>query len=204
MKNTKLIFTSILMSALFFMTSMVVANSFGVVTNIQVVDEDNGHKSISIRIPYSNTPKIMVKLEDAEGMTLYSKKSKGEDGVATLLSVNSLPSGMYYITVEDNYKITKHPFRIELDKVVMNDYKMETLHKPVIQYNSRRQLVLLNVEGEGDIEVEIQNEYGDQLLATDSTNQFEKVFNLKRLENGTYTFVTRYGGKTFYEDIIIR
>lgn len=204
MKNVKLIFTNLLMSALFFTTSMAFASSFGAVTNIQVVHPENGNKSIAIQIPYSDTPKVKVKLEDAEGVTLYSTRTKEDQSFSKLLNVNDLPNGMYYITVEDNYKITKQPFRIELDKVVVDEYKTETLQKPMFQHNPYRDLVSLNVATEGDIEVVIQNEYGEQLLKTDSTNGFEKIFNLKRLENGTYTFVTRYGGKTFYENIIVK
>ncbi len=204
MKNVKLIFTSMLMSVLFFTTSMAFASSFGVETRIQVVHPDNGHKSISIRIPQSDTPKVTVKLEDSKGETLYSKKSKGEDGVATLLNVNSLPNGMYYITVEDNYKITKQPLRIELDKVVVDEYKMATTQKPTFQYNTRRRLVSLNILTEGEIDVLLLNENGHKLLVTKEMGQLNKTFNLKNLNQGNYTFIMSYNGKTFYENILVK
>lgn len=204
MKNVKLIFTSLLMSALIFSTSMASANTFGVVTHIQVVDQANGDKSISVQIPYSNTPKVKVKLEDADGLTLYSKNVKGENGFAKLLNVNDLPNGVYYIVVEDNNKITKQAFRIDSEQIVLNDYKEEVIQKPTFQYNARRQLVLLNTVADGVIEVNIQDDNGNNLLMMEENNQFEKAFNLENLNRGTYTFIMKYGGKTFYENVTIK
>ncbi|MEZ4886864.1 MAG: hypothetical protein R3E32_19200 [Chitinophagales bacterium] len=204
MKNVKLIFTSMMISALMFITSMTFANPFGVVSHIAVVQKDNGNKSISVRIPYSDSPKVMITLKDKNDFTLFSERAKGKDGFAKELNVNSLPNGIYYITIEDNEKITKQAFRIDFEEVILKEYKKETVQKPTFQYDARRQMALLNVVADGTIEVKMLTQDGDNLFASNSTNQFEKTFNLKRLQQGNYTFVMSYGGETFYEYISVR
>ncbi len=204
MKNIKLILTSLLVSALIAISFTENANAFGAISYIKIVNQDNGNKNIAVHIPYSNTPKVVVKLEDVNGFSLFSKYVKGEKGFAKMLNVNSLPNGVYFITVEDDEKIIRQAFRIENDAVILEEYKKETIQKPTFQYNPHSQMVLLDIENEGDIEIEMQTEEGNSLFKNSEMDEFKQVFNLKHLGKGTYTFIMRYNENTFYESIQIR
>ena len=149
-------------------------------------------------------PKVAVNLKDSNGLTLFSKRVKGTEGFTKMLNVNSLPNGVYFISVEDNEKITKQTFRIESNEVIIEENQKEIIQKPVFQYDTRRKRVSLNAVANGNIEVMMLSEFGNRLLQTSGVNQFEKVFNLKQLKQGTYTFIMLYDGETFYESISVR
>jgi len=202
MKNIKL--TSLLLSAMIAISPTANANPFGAISYIKVVEQDNGSKNIAVHIPYSNAPKVMVKLEDSKGFSLFSKYVKGEKGFAKMLNVNSLPNGVYFITVEDDEKIAKQAFRIESDAVILKEYKKEITKKPNLQYNSHKQMVLLDIAAEGAIEVEMQTEYGDSLLKKSGMNDFKQAFDLKHLEQGSYTFIIQYNDTIFYKSVHVQ
>lgn len=204
MRNLKLFLTITFISALLLNSFIANANSFGAISSIKVVKNENGEKSIAVRIPYADSPKVEVNLRDANGILLYNEYAKVENGYAKQLNLKKLPNGVYTVSIEDDSKLIEQEFRVEYDMVIMDEYPKNIIQKPVIQHNLYQDLILLDIKAKSDITVKFLSEDGNELLLLEGNQQIEKVLKLNNLNRGHYTIVVQYDGETFYENISVK
>ena len=189
-----------LIAATMFTASATYANED--VFTLTVKSEDNK----SIRFSIDEASDIKLSIRELNSQVLFEENIHSEGASTKTYDLNALPDGEYVLNVAYEAKVAEYTIVIKNDKAVVSAPKVTELLKPVFtQEQSILTLSLDNVD-KGPIEVQILNEYNDELyneIFTDKAKLVKK-FNTGKTFGKELTFVVRAKNQEVLKTIAIR
>lgn len=153
-------------------------------------------KSISISMKgFSDTPSS-VKLFDAQGNELVSKKPSKKLSSYTF-KLDELPDGNYFIEAEDNYKKLRQVVIISDSKVYV-DQVAKASYKPAVTFTGKKAKVNVLALGE-EVEISFSDPIGNTVFEEKISKQsnVNKVYDFMHLPVGTYFLNIKVGDESF-------
>ncbi|MEZ4883760.1 MAG: hypothetical protein R3E32_03400 [Chitinophagales bacterium] len=188
-----LVLTLLLSGSVFAKTPM------GVTSHIRVVTEDNT-QAIALYIPETDAPKVSIKIKNDANDVLFEKRAKVENGYARKLDLSGLKDGRYHLIITDEIKVVNQAFQIANGEVLMSKSDRFTFTRPIVQYNPARQLMQVVAFTDKDIEVNVFNANGENIIQEKGAQPSE-VYNLSVLRKGDYTVEVLCEGERFFQTI---
>lgn len=162
----------------------------------------NQEKVLDIQM---NTDAHQTKLQivDINSEVIYAERIDSKSSYAKKLSLESIPSGTYFLSFDDVTK--KTVFTLEVSKGSITVLKKEEKIKPVYSYkNGKLVLNFINLE-EKDVKVTIVDSEGRTLYEEVMVNEkyIGKVFNFTKAFEDTYTVIIKDENNTYFNNVII-
>lgn len=186
MKN--IIKTTILSTALFASASLFAGDAKVVALNKKAVNVtvNNISETLSIR------------LFDNYGKNIYANHFKNDLNYASTYDLSSLPSGVYYLEVEDGstyqkFEVTVSPIKVEVTKLAE-----EKVFEPSVRIKENLLFVnMFSLNRERSALVNVADKENTIVLSERliGTNNFGKIYDLSSLPKGEYELTVTSGGK---------
>ncbi|WP_316736193.1 hypothetical protein [Pedobacter aquatilis] len=192
----------------FIKISLVVAAIFaapGVKANDEVVTlKVKAENNKSIRFFIDEAKDIELSINDLTDNKLIYEENIHASGASTkTYDLNALPDGDYVLNVTSGSQLAQYPIHIEDDKAEVAAPKITELFKPAVI--KKDGMVTLDIDNadKGPIEVEIINEYNDQLYKGTFTDKAKltKKFNISGTPSKELTFIVKTNKQQFSKTI---
>lgn len=189
----KWIMSSVLFTLLILMTNGLSAN--GVERNFKIEKTDG--KQIALMVDYEKESDLQIKIEDAFNTTLYEKAVKNTRGFSQRYDLSRLPSGYYYLELENEKRSTK--WKIHVERKNLDIEKIEEVYAPSFTQKKDKVRVSMNKNSEGLAMIRIYDLKGTELYkeTIEESNPVERIFDFSEVAPDSYLIVTSVGGKNF-------
>ncbi|SNR71633.1 T9SS type A sorting domain-containing protein [Flavobacterium sp. ov086] len=107
---------------------------------------DNGNNDFNLHVLKTNgkmitfamnqTKKANLTIYDKEGTVLYTENASGKDGILRTFSLEELPTGTYFLEVEDNAKKVRHEITITDGTSVLSSKAVSSVYKAGFSANN--------------------------------------------------------------------
>ncbi|MFC3559767.1 hypothetical protein [Pedobacter jamesrossensis] len=166
-----------LLAATMFTASATYANDE--VYSLKVKAEDNK----SIRFFIDEASDINLSIREANSEVLFQENIHSTGASTKTYDLNALPDGEYVLNVESDSKLAEYKIVIAGNKAVISEPTIKNIFKPIItKENSLITLTLDNADN-GPIDVQIYNEYNDELYKETFTNKSKLVKRFDTLKS---------------------
>jgi len=157
-------------------------------------------KTITVNFEDSQSEDIMVSIVDDYGYELHNDKIKAHSLKARKYDLKHLPYGKYTVKIESERRIIYDSF--ELDKNESSLIEQKIIYKPIITFTDNKCYLNLMSQDQ-EVNLSIFDTNYETLYSEDITKQptIRKIFDLKELPNGSYTFSVKFRDHSFYKTI---
>ncbi|WP_199120696.1 hypothetical protein [Pedobacter sp. ASV28] len=146
---------------------------------------------------------IDLTLYGANEDILYTQKIHTAGSVIKTYDLSALPDGSYLLEMESKSKLTKYYIEIKDNNAVISQPFVTKFLRPV--FTREDGMLTLDLKGtcKGAVEVQILNEYNDELYGNTFTDEAKliKKYDVSKIYAKELTFVIRSGGQEFTETI---
>jgi len=170
------------------------------VSTLKVKAENNK----SIRFFIDEAKDIELTINDVADNKLIYEESIHASGASTkTYDLNALPNGEYVLNVTSGSQLAQYQIIIADNKAQVSSPKITELFKPVLKKDSSMVTLSLDNADKGPIEVEIVNEYNDQLYKATFTDKSKltKKFNISSTPSKELTFIVKTSKQQFSKTI---
>ncbi|RNL54207.1 hypothetical protein [Pedobacter jejuensis] len=189
-----------LIAATMFTASATYANED--VFTLTVKSEDNK----SIRFSIDEASDIKLSIRELNSQVLFEENIHSEGASTKTYDLNALPDGEYVLNVAYEAKVAEYTIVIKNDKAVVSAPKVTELLKPVFTQEQSMLTLSLDNADKGPVEVQILNEYNEELYNETFTDKAKlvKKFNTSKTFGKELTFVVRAKNQEVLKTIAIR
>lgn len=196
----KILKFSFLLATLVLTTKQVQAKNIDFSLNL--IKEEG--KTVTFNLKEINT--IDLSIFDSNDALIFQEKVTNQDEINRSYDLTALPDGVYFLKAESDRKIATYKIEVKGQVAKLGSSAISTVYKPVVV--NKNGMVTVNVLNAEQKPVKI-TVYGlDQAeLYTQEINSNQyvgKVFDLRNVQPGKYTFEIKNNGKTFVENVIIK
>ncbi|WP_231490175.1 hypothetical protein [Pedobacter sp. Leaf170] len=188
--------------------SLVVAAIFaapGVKANDEVVSlKVKAENNKSIRFYIDEAKDIELAINDAVDNRLIYQESIHASGASTkTYDLNELPDGEYTLNVTTGSQLAQYQINIVNNKAEVSEPKITEVFKPILEKDSAMVTLSLDNADKSPIEVEIVNEFNEQLYKETFTNRAKltKKFNVGSTPSKELTFIVTTNKQQFTKTI---
>lgn len=165
--------------------------------------KEAGQKTFVLVLDYPAAKKVDIVLKDLYNVILLREETEVNGHLAKKYNLNALPSGNYFLEIEDEQSILVYNINIEREKVTVSNVASSKIFKPSLTQKDDKvtvDMLLLNLD---NVVVSILDADNQVLLEEKAENvvRFGKVYDLSELKAGNYTFKIRAANRTFYNKI---
>ncbi|RZL43837.1 MAG: hypothetical protein EOO93_28190 [Pedobacter sp.] len=189
-----------LLAATMFTASATYAND-GIYTLNVKTDE-----SKTIRFSIDEASDVNLSIRELNNQILFEENIHSSGAASKSYDLSALPNGEYLLNVESGAKLASYTIVIANNKAVVSAPKITQLLKPVfVQEKSILTLSLDNADN-GPVEVQILNEYNEELYNETFTDKAKlvKKFNTAKTFGKELTFVVKSKNQEVSKTIAIR
>ncbi|MBC5864624.1 DUF3244 domain-containing protein [Flavobacterium turcicum] len=196
----KILKFSFLLATLVLTTKQVRAKNIDFSLNL--IKEDG--KTVSFNLKEINT--IALSIFDSNDALIFQEKVTNQDEINRSYDLTALPDGEYFLKAESDRKIATYKIEVKGRVAKLGNTAISTVYKPVVVnkngmvtvnvLNAEQKTVKITVYGVDQAELYTQEIGSNQYVG--------KVFDLKNVQPGKYTFEIKNNGKTFVENVIIK
>jgi len=189
-----------LIAATMFTASATYAND-GVYT-LNVKSDD----AKTIRFSIDEASDVTLSIRELNNQLLFEEAIHSSGAASKSYDLSALPNGEYLLNVESDTKLTTYTIVIANNKAVVSAPKITELLKPVFTQDKSMLTLSLDNLDKGPIEVQILNEYNDELYNETFTDKSKvvKKFNTAKTYGKELTFVVRSKTQEVLKTIAIR
>lgn len=152
-----------------------------------------------IRLTLINSENTALKIQDADGVTIYDEAIISKNAVAKDYDLTTLADGIYVFSIELSDKIIEQAVNVEKGNITLGSPKI--MSKPV--FFEADQALFVTIEGLSNeaVEVRILNNDGSEIYQDEKQNiaRFNTKYDLSKLLNDNYTIVVTIDGKSYYK-----
>lgn len=152
-----------------------------------------------IRLTLINSANTALRIQNAEGITIYNENIVSENTVAKDYDLTTLADGTYVFSIELSDKIIEQAVIVEKGNVTLEN--AEILSKPV--FFESDQALFVTIEGLSNeaVEVRILDNNGTEIYQDEKQNiaRFNTKYDLSKLANDNYIIVVNIDGKSYYK-----
>lgn len=189
-----------LIAATLFTASATYANDD--VYTLKVKSEDNK----TIRFIIDEASDINLSIRELDNQILFEENIHSNGASVKKYDLSSLPDGEYTLNVESDSKRAEYKVIIANNKTTISEPKITELLKPV--FTQEKSMVTLSLDNadKGPVEVQILNEYNDEVYNETFTNtsKLVKKFNISKTFNRELTFVVKSKNQEVFKTVTIR
>ena len=169
------------------------ANSIALIT---AVSEE---KVVTLTLEESTSEFVEVKIVDTDGIELLEEKFSTKTTKHRKYNLKNLPQGKYFLKVYDNQKIVTRDINLGYSKVSVG--KEETLYKPRITFVDGSWRVSHLAQGKST-RILIKDQDNNELI-NDKIKEtiINKIYNLEKLESGSYKIIISTDNQSFSQTI---
>lgn len=146
---------------------------------------------------------IDLTLYSATDEVLYEQRLKTVGNKFKTYDLSALPVGLYTLKMESPLKTVTYQINITADSAIVAVPVVKLFKKPSLA--KENDVVTLNLNGvaEGEVQVDIYNEFNEKLHEDIYTNETKviKKYDVSRTPSRQLTFVVRTGNQEFSETI---
>jgi len=189
-----------LIAATMFTASATYAND-GVYT-LNVKSDD----AKTIRFSIDEASDVTLSIRELNNQLLFEEAIHSSGAASKSYDLSALPNGEYLLNVESDAKLTTYTIVIANNKAVVSAPKITELLRPVFTQDKSLLTLTLDNLDKGPIEVQILNEYNDELYNETFTDKSKvvKKFNTAKTYGKELTFVVRSKTQEVLKTIAIR
>ncbi|GGI24344.1 hypothetical protein [Pedobacter mendelii] len=189
-----------LIAATMFTASATYANDD--VYTLKVKSEDNK----TIRFTIDEASDISLSITELNNQVLFEENIHATGASSKSYDLNALPDGEYMLNVESDSKLAAYKIVIANNKAVVSAPKITELLKPVFNQDKSMLTLSLDNADKGPIEVQILNEYNDEVYNETFTDKSKlvKKFNIAKTFGKELTFIVKGKNQEVFKTIAIR
>lgn len=168
----------------------------------------------SLRVMGTNGKTVSFSLVEAKNIQLsiyavndellFREKVDSDGHISRKYDLGSFPDGTYRLEAESPAKVSVYEIVVKDNAARISEEVKNEVKKPMlVNKNGRVSLSIINQQNT-PIEIALYDANGTELYSetTDSKVSLIKMFNFNKVPAGEFTFVTRYGNKTFTDTVI--
>jgi len=163
-------------------------------------------KEKNVRVFINESQDINVTIYGSDNEVLYQKKSQAIGGSSKTYDLSAFPDGNYSMKVESGSKLAEYAISIENDKASVSAPSIKELFKPVL--TNENGVITLNLDNEdrSPVEVQILDEYNDQVYTNvfKNSSKLVKRFDTAKTPAKKLTFVVKSKDQEFNKTIDVR
>jgi len=189
-----------LIAATMFAASATYANDG--INTLNVKSED----AKTIRFSINEASDVNLSIRELNNQILFEEKIHSSGAASKSYDLSALPNGEYLLNVESDARLATYTIVIAKNKAIVSAPKITELLKPVFTKNESMLTLSLDNAEKGPIEVQILNEYNDELYKETFTDKAKlvKKFNLAKTYGKEVTFLVKSNKQEFVKTISIR
>lgn len=170
--------------------------------SLKLIKEEGKTVSFSLK----EISAIHLTIFDVNEALIYQEKVNAQNEINRTYDLTALPDGVYFLKAESERKIATYKIEVEGKVAKLGSTAISTVYKPVVtNQNGMITVNILNTE-QKPVTISIYGAEQAELYTQEvGTSQYVgKVFDLKNVQPGKYTFEIKNNGKTFVENVIIK
>ncbi|WP_316832877.1 hypothetical protein [Pedobacter aquatilis] len=189
-----------LIAATMFTASATYANDDVYTLNVK------GDDSKTIRFTIDEASDINLSIRELNSQIVFEESIHSTGASAKSYDLSALPDGEYTLNVASDVQFSEYKIVIANNKAVVSTPKVTPVLKPVFTQEKSIVTLSLNNTDKGPIEVQVLNEYNDELYSETFTDQSKlvKKFNTGRAYGKELTFVVKSKNQEVLKTIAIR
>ncbi|KQR70704.1 hypothetical protein [Pedobacter sp. Leaf176] len=189
-----------LIAATMFTASATYAND-GIYT-LDVKSED----AKTIRFSIDKASDINLSIRELNNEVLFEESIHSAGAASKSYDLSALPNGEYVLNVESDAKLATYTIVIANDKAVVSVPKITELLRPVLTKDQSVLTLSLDNAAKGPIQVQIFNEYNDELYSETFTDKAKlvKKFDTAKTYGKELTFLVKSNNQEIVKTIAIR
>jgi len=189
-----------LIAATMFTASATYANDGVYTLNVKTEDAK------TIRFSIDEASDVNLSIRELNNQVLFQENIHSTGAASKSYDLSALPNGEYLLNVESDAKLATYIISIENNKAVVSAPKITTLLKPVLTKNESVLTLSLDNAEKGPVEVQIFNEYNDELYNETFTDKAKLVknFNIAKTYGKELTFLVKSNNQEVVKSIAIR
>lgn len=162
-----------------------------------------GAKGKTVSFSLVEAKNIQLSIYAANDELLFREKVDSDGHISRKYDLSSFPDGTYRLEAESPTKISVYEIVVKDNAARISEEVKAEVKKPmVVNKKGRVSLSIINRENT-PIEIALYDANGTELYNETTNNKVSlvKMFNFNKVPAGEFTFVTRYGNRTFTDTV---
>jgi hypothetical protein len=147
--------------------------------------------------------KVDLSIYDTSDNLIYQENATSDDNINRTYDLTAFPDGVYYLQAESDLKIAKYKIEVIGKVAKLSADAISEVYKPVLV--NKKGIITLNLLNlnQTPVTVKIYNSNDTELYNETLPAEINvgKIFDLRNIKGGKYTFMIATNGQTFVETV---